>query len=384
MNEVFRPFLRKFILVLFDDILIYSPNQELHREHLTAALEKLREHQLYLNLKKCEFGQPKLSYLGHEISADGVAVEPEKIQAMLDSPVPKNIKGLRGFLGLTGYYRKFVQGYANIAKPLTEQLKKDQFGWHPEAELAFNKLKNAMTTVPVLAMPDFSKTFVVETDASGFGLGAVLVQEKRPVAYYSFTLGTKARLKSIYEKELMAIVKAVHKWRPYLIGRKFIVRTDQLSLKYILEQRMVGNDYQKWVSKLMGFEFDIRYRTGASNKVADALSRKEPMEECNTVEAGMWESWEVLQDEIARDEFIQQVKGELEINPTSHKDFGILQGNLMFKGRLVIPAKSKLKSSIIKEFHDTPIGGHGEKRRPISEHLQKFIGRESVWMWQST
>ena len=124
-----------------------------------------------------------------------------------------------------------------------------------------------MTQVPVLAMPDFSQNFIIETDASGYGLGAVLLQGERPIAYYSQTLGLQARLKSIYEKELMAIVFAVLKWRPYLLGRRFVVRTDQQSLKFLLEQRVVGAEYQKWVTKLMGFNFEIQYRSPFLNLI---------------------------------------------------------------------------------------------------------------------
>ncbi|XP_068662851.1 uncharacterized mitochondrial protein AtMg00860-like [Aristolochia californica] len=176
-----------------------------------SLMNELREHRLYANFAKCSFGREQIEYLGlgHIISREVVSVHPSKIQAMLDWPTPTTLRDLPGFLDLTRYYQKFVSGYGDILRPLTDQLKRDRFGWSDEATGAFECLKEAMTTVPVLALPDFSKLFVVETDASGYGLGAVLLQEQRPIAFFSQVLSERAKLKSIYEKELMAIVLAI-------------------------------------------------------------------------------------------------------------------------------------------------------------------------------
>lgn len=194
--------------------------------------------------------------------------DPEKIRAMVEWPIPQNLRELRGFLGLTGYYRRFVCNYGKVAAPLTQLLKVGAFEWGEAAEEAFVKLKKAMVTLPVLALPDFSQSFVVETDASGTGLGAVLTQNKRPIAYFSHTLSARAQLKSVYERELMAIVLAVQSWRPYLLGQKFIVKTDQKALRYLLDQQVVQPQYQKWLSKLLGYNFEVQYRPGPENRVA--------------------------------------------------------------------------------------------------------------------
>lgn len=191
MNEVFRPYLRQFVLVFFDDILMFRKNPQEHAYHLRLVLEKLQQHQLYANRKKCEFGCLSIEYLGHVISANGVEAEKAKIVAMTEWPIPRNIKALKGFLGLTGYYRRFVQGYGVIARLLTDLLKKDKFMWSEEAEDAFVKLKRVMTSVQVLALPDFGEQFVVESDASSKGLGAVLKQRQRPIAYFSQVLSER-------------------------------------------------------------------------------------------------------------------------------------------------------------------------------------------------
>lgn len=227
MNDMFRSFLRRFVLVFFDDILVYSASQKDHQTHLQLVLGKLMKHQLFANMKKCEFGRAVIGFLGHVISENGVEVENTKIHVVLDWRYPRNLPELRGFLGLTDYYRKFMDGYANISRPLTEFLKKYRFGWSKEAKDAFKRLKIVLTRSPVLAMPNFQIPFVIKTDASSYEVGVVLLQEGRPIAYFSKILGVRAQLKSISEKELIAICLAVLKWKPYLLGRHFIVHSGQ-------------------------------------------------------------------------------------------------------------------------------------------------------------
>ncbi|KAL0420984.1 UNVERIFIED_CONTAM: Retrovirus-related Pol polyprotein from transposon.6 [Sesamum latifolium] len=250
---------RKFVLVFFDDILIYSKEWDLHLLHL----EK------------------------------GVATDPQKIEYMKEWPLPTSIKALRGFLGLTGYYRKFIKGYGAISKPLTSLLKKDGFIWNPEAEAAFNHLKEVMTSVPVLALPNFSQPFIVETDACGKGIGAVLMQEGRHIASLSKALATKNMGLSTYKKGFLALLLAITKWKHYLQGNHFIIRTDQKSLKHILDQRIDSILQQKWITKLLGLSYEVQYKKGSENRAADALSRinydkEEPQANAITTQVPLW------------------------------------------------------------------------------------------------
>lgn len=165
MNDICRPLLRKNVLVFFDDILVYSKDWETHLHHLEEVLRLLAAHSLVANQKKRYFGQRSIEYLGHMITEEGVAVDSRKVDSVLSWPQPKNVKGVRGFLGLTGYYRKFIRDYGKIAKPLTELTKKDGFKWGVEAQKTFDELKKRLTTAPVLTLPNFSKEFVIECDA---------------------------------------------------------------------------------------------------------------------------------------------------------------------------------------------------------------------------
>jgi hypothetical protein len=194
---------------------------------------------------------------------------------MMDWPHPTTIKALRGFLGLTGYYQKFIRNYGAIAAPLTAILKKNSFSWSEPAQGAFLALKTAVTQALVLALPNFSQPFLIECDASGVGIGAGLMQGNRPIAFLSKALKGKALHMSTYEKELYALVTAIQKWRPYLLGRPFVVKTDQQSLKFLLEQKVGTPFQQKWITKLLGYDFVVEYKKGVENRVADALSKKE-------------------------------------------------------------------------------------------------------------
>ncbi|KAL4587069.1 hypothetical protein LXL04_011719 [Taraxacum kok-saghyz] len=254
MNDIFRDVLRRFVLVFFDDILVYSNSREQHHSHLRYVFETLSKHQYFPKLTKCIFGVSEIQYLGHVISQSGVATDPEKLQAIQNWPNPTTITGLRGFLGLIGYYRRFVKNYAQIATPLTDLLRRPKLEWTPAATKSLATLKQAMTTLPVLALPNFADTFDVTTDASGTGIGASA---------------------STYVRELYAITEAIKKWRQYLLGRRFHVFTDQRSLKHLLSQVIQTPEQHKWATKLLGYKFEVYYKPGKENRVADALSRKD-------------------------------------------------------------------------------------------------------------
>lgn len=256
------------MLVFFDDILVYSKGWEEHLSHLKLLFETLGKHQLYAKQSKCKFASQRVEYLGHVISRNGIAVDPKKISAILEWPLPKTPKALRGFLGLTRYYRKFVKGYGGVAAPLNAMLKKGGFQWTKEAMQSFEDLKQGLISPPVLRIPNFTQDFTIECDASGTRIGAVLLQEYHPIAYASKGLKGKALLLSTYEKELLAILWAVKKWKQYLLGRRFTIKTDQRSIKFLLDQRVREESQHSWLQKLNGYDYLVEYKKGKENIVA--------------------------------------------------------------------------------------------------------------------
>jgi hypothetical protein len=237
MNSVFMQELDQFIAVFIDDILIYSKNLEDHANHLHIILQRLRDHHLYAKFSKCEFWLDTVKFLGHTISSDGISIDPSKVQEVLDWKPPTSVHQIRSFLGLAGYYRRFIPDFSKIAKPMTEQLKKGvKFSWDQKCEDAFHTLRAHLTTAPVLAQPDVSKPFDIYCDASGIGLGCLLMQDNRVIAYASRTLRTHEQNYPTHDLELAAVVHALKIWRHHLMGTKCHIYTDHKSLKYIFTQ----------------------------------------------------------------------------------------------------------------------------------------------------
>lgn len=366
MNSIFAAQLRKSVLIFFDDILVYSTSVEQHLQHLKEVFLILRSNSFFVKKSKCAFFTSRIEYLGHFISAQGVSTDPAKVQVVQDWPVPSNVKQLRGFLGLTGYYRRFIKSYSIIASPLTDLLKKDGFIWSENALQAFDQLKQAMIQAPVLAIPDLSKQFLVETDASNTGIGAVLLQEGHPIAFISKVLSPRNRLLSVYDRELLALVHAVTKWHQYLSIQPFTILTDQHSLKYLLEQRLSTPAQYRWVTKLMGLSYVIHYKKGKENVAADALSRATHGELLQlTVSSISTELWDLIHKAYLTDESLQQLKAQVVEDPQAHSLYKVVDDLLFRKHRLVIPSDLHVRELILQWLHSSHQGGHSGIRASV-------------------
>ncbi|XP_057790989.1 uncharacterized protein LOC131008107 [Salvia miltiorrhiza] len=263
MNRVFHEFLDKFVLVFIDDILIYSRSEQEHDEHLQTVLEKLRSEKLYAKFSKCEFWLKEVNFLGHVISSEGIKVDPTKVQAVQEWKSPSTPHEVRSFLGLAGYYRRFIEGFSKIAKPMTQLLKKDvRFKWTEECEQCFQELKARLTTAPVLAVPDGSKGYAIYTDASKNGLGCVLMQDGKVIAYASRQLRPHEHNYPTHDLELAAVVHALKIWRHHLYGVRCEIYTDHKSLKYFFEQKDLNMRQRRWLELVKDYDCRINYHPG--------------------------------------------------------------------------------------------------------------------------
>ncbi|GJX31557.1 putative reverse transcriptase domain-containing protein [Tanacetum coccineum] len=278
MNRVCKPYLDKFVIVFIDDILIYSRNEEDHANHLRIILELLRKEKLYAKFSKCDFWIHMVQFLGHLIDSQGLHVDPAKIEAVKNWASPTTPTDVRQFLGLAGYYRRFIQGFSKIAKPLTKLTQKNKkYIWEKDQETAFQLLKQKLCEASILALPEGNDDFVVYCDASLQGLGAVLIQREKVIAYASRQLKSHEENYTTHDLKLGAVIFALKIWRHYLYGTKYTVFTDHKSLQHILHQKELNMRQRRWLELLADYDCEIRYHPGKANVVADALSRKEPL-----------------------------------------------------------------------------------------------------------
>jgi hypothetical protein len=374
MNVVFMPELDKFVVVFIDDILVYSKSEEEHAGHLQVVLQHLREHRLYAKLSKGDFWLKEIKFLGHTNSQAGIAVDPDKVQQVMNWKPPTTVCQIRSFLGLAGYYRRFIPDFSRIAKPMTELLTKGaKFVWGQKCKDAFHALRQHLTTTLVLAQPDNSQPFDVYCDASGTGLGCVLMQNNRVIAYASRALRPHEQNYPTHDLELAAVVHALKMWRHYLMGTHCNTFTDHKSLKYIFNQADLNMRQRRWLELIKDYDLEVHYHPGKANVVADALSRKS---QCNCVmmskmkieviPSGALSHISVeptLQDQIIMaqlsDKGVQIIKENLHQKTEKYKCFrqdG--KGILWFESRLVVPKNKDLKKKILDEAHLSKFSMH--------------------------
>lgn len=348
------------LFAYLDDLIVINDNFDSHVKLLDKVYEKLKAANLTVNMSKCEFCKSELKYLGYIVSENGLATDPSKVDAINNFPTPKNVKEVRSFLGLASYYRRFINNFSAIARPLSQLTSpKSKFSWSSEAEEAFIELKKALTSSPVLVVPDFSEPFYLHADASGFGLGSSLVQKDKdgnehPIAYFSRTLTKAETAYSTTERELLCVVESVKHFRHYIEGTHFTVVTDHESLKWLWKIENPTGRLARWATRLSQFDFDVVHKKGKFHVVPDALSRVN----ISAVAASV----------ISNDQWYQKTLSGVQSRPERYPNFKLIDGelfrhckpkfNLMgsYVWKKVIPME--LRDNLIKNAHEDPLNAH--------------------------
>ncbi|GJX41466.1 putative nucleotidyltransferase, ribonuclease H [Tanacetum coccineum] len=360
MNRVCKSYLDKIVIVFIDDILIYSKSKEEHEVQLRLVLELLRKEKLYAKFSKCEFWLQEVHFLGHVVNQNGIHVDPGKIEAVKNWEAPTSPIGVCSFLGLAGYYRRFIANFSRIAKPLTLLTQKNKkYVWGAEQEGSFQLLKSKLCDAPILSLPDGVEDFVVYCDASNQGLGCVLMQRNKVIAYASRQLKIHEKNYTTHDLELGAVVFALKFWRHYLYGTKSVIYTDHKSLQHIFDQKELNMRQRRWIELFSDYECEIRYHPGKANVVADALSRKERVKPkrvramAMTIHSGVKGMILAAQSEAFDQENVmnERLHG-LDQQMERKRD-----GSLYFMDRIWVPLVGGMRTVIMDEAHKSSSEG---------------------------
>ena len=373
MQSIFGTQLDSFVIVFLDDILIFSKNKQDHYRHVRTVLQLLRENKLYGKMSKCEFFKRKISFLGHVVSADGLSMEEDKVKAIREWPTPTTVTAVRSFLGLANFYRRFVRNFSKIAAPLTSLLQNDvKWSWENSQQQSFDSLKFAVSSAPVLSLPDESLPFVVTTDASGFAVGATLSQDHgkglQPIAFLSHKLNPAECNYPVHEQELLAVILALKEWRHYLHGNKFTVQTDHQSLRYLNTQPHLSARQIRWSEFLQQFDFQMEYKPGHLNAAADALSRRPDHDSKSTSSTTASLNNLVATVGTVASDLIERIKTAYQNDPFCESLLSspspplapfLVKDQLIFSGsQLYIPDSNSIKGLLLHESHDAGVSGH--------------------------
>ena len=397
MNEIFRELISEGVVVVYlDDILIFTETMEKHREIVKRVLQILKENHLYLKPEKCYFHRTELDYLGYKISHDTVAMDPIKVNGVVSWPTPSNKKELQSFLGFVNYYRRFIRDFSKVAHPLHRLTGSEAWQWDSEQQVAFEALKKAITEAPILRMPRDDGQYRVEADSSDFATGAVLSQFQdenwHPIAFQSKSLSDAERNYDIFDKELLAIIRALDEWRHYLEGasQRFEIWTDHKNLEYFRTSQKLNRRQARWSLFLSRFDFELHHRPGKTAGKPDALSRRAdhiPEGEDNKDIVLLKPEWfaqvaatrghaevQGVGDELLADISKNSIREEKVSKALGRRDPRWTKEGplLLYKGLVYVPPDDELRRRVLQAHHDTQFAGHPGQAKTLELLLRNY------------